>query len=96
LSSEESRLREGGLSMRAFVIHDSEGNIQAVVTAAPDAPPVGPSGEAAETVSEVELEDYPPEAGAEERHQSLMRLAQDFRVEFEHKARLVRRPDSGT
>jgi hypothetical protein len=81
--------------MKAFVIHDTEGNIRAVVTASPDAPPIGPPADTGELLSEVEIEDYPSEAGDQERHDSLMKLAQDFRVRFEREARLVSRPDSG-
>jgi hypothetical protein len=80
--------------MRAFVIHDTEGNIRAVVTAPPNAPPIGPPGEPGELLSEVELEDYPSDAGDPERHDSLMKVPQEFRVEFEREVRLVPKSDS--
>jgi hypothetical protein len=80
--------------MRAFVIHDIEGNIRAVVTASPDAPPIGPPAGTGDLVSEVELEDYPLEAGDEEMHGRLVKLAQEQRVEFQREARLVPRSDS--
>jgi hypothetical protein len=80
--------------MRAFAIHDSAGNIRALVTAPPDAPPPGPPAESSELLSEVELQDYPSDAGDQERHESLMRVAQDFRVQFEQRAKLVPKSDS--
>jgi hypothetical protein len=44
----------------------------------------------------VELPDYPSEASEQKRQESLMRVAQDFRVEFERKAKLVPKPESAS
>jgi hypothetical protein len=75
--------------MKVFVIHDTQGNVRAVVAASPGAPPDAGSGEPGELLSEVELDGYSSDASDEERLESLMRVAQDFRVEFERTARLV-------
>ena len=75
--------------MKVLLIHDAEGNVRGVVAASPDAPPDAGPGEPGELRSEVELDGYSPEASDEERLESLMRVAQDFRVEFERTAQLV-------
>ena len=76
------------------VIHDTQGNIRGVVAASPGAPPDAGPGEPGELLSEVELDGYSSEASDDERLESLMRVAQDFRVEFERTARLVPKPQS--
>lgn len=78
--------------MKVLVIHDTQGNVRAVVVAAPGAPPDAGAGAPGELLSEVELEGYSSEASDEERLENLMRVAQDFRVEFERTARLLPKP----
>jgi len=80
--------------VRAFVIHDTAGYIRAVVTAPPDAPPLAGPAQPGELLSEVELEDYRSETDDQERLESLLRVAQDFRVELEQNARLVPKPEA--
>jgi hypothetical protein len=80
--------------MKVFVIHDIHGIVQGVVAASPGAPPDAGAGEPGELLSEVELDGYSSEASDDERLESLMRVAQDFRVEFERTARLVPKPQS--
>jgi hypothetical protein len=80
--------------VKVFVIHDTHGNVRGVVAASPGAPPDAGPGEPGELVSEVELDGYSSEASDEERLESLMRVAQDFRVEFERSAKLVPKSQS--
>jgi hypothetical protein len=53
--------------VKVFAIHDTQGNVHAVVAASPGAPPDAGPGEPGELLSEVELEGYCSEASDEER-----------------------------
>lgn len=52
-------------AVKVFVIHDTHGNVRAVVTASPGAPPDAGSSEPGELLSEMELEGHSSEASDE-------------------------------
>ena len=81
--------------MKILVLHDREGNIDAVVTVPADAPAPRPATRPEQLVSEVEVElsSHPHD---EKHHEELLRLVEEHRVEGVGEARLVpKRPDDG-
>jgi len=74
--------------VRAFAVHDRNGNIASLVICPPDGPALFPSTGPGQLVSEVDLPDDAFHFGDEER---ALRVLRDFLVDFQMEARLVRR-----
>jgi len=76
--------------MRAFVVHDKNGNIARLAICPPDGPALFPPAGPGEMVAEVEL---PDDAIDFDNEQRTVESLKKFRVEAKTEARLVRRTD---
>jgi hypothetical protein len=76
--------------MKILVVHDREGTISTLVTAPAEAPMPGYAGsQPGQLVSEVELPELSFDPTSEESHEQIIRLLDEYRVDFSREARLV-------
>jgi hypothetical protein len=81
--------------MKMFVLHDEKGNIRAVVTAPADGPvPLYQGAQPGESLVEVDAPEISFDPTSEEGHEKMLRLIDDYRVDFTRHAKLTpkRRP----
>ena len=83
--------------MRFTAVHDRHGNIAALISSPPDAPPATLAPDAgAQFVTEVEVPEEIIALAEHESEQHVVEVLQDFRVEVETEGRIVRKSSSNT
>ncbi len=79
--------------MRYVAIHDERGTIQSLISGPEDGPAPVVGLEPGQRASEVDLSDSELDLDALESDESALKALASFRVDVEHRARLVRRDD---
>jgi hypothetical protein len=69
--------------MRLSVIHDSQGNIQAIIASPPDAPPAHGEVKGGQLVTEVDDPELTADAGDDAVHSRLAELTRNYTIEVE-------------
>jgi hypothetical protein len=81
--------------MRFTAIHDSQGNISALVVSAPDSPPPQLETNPGQRIKEVEAPEVALDLGGPRINEDLSDLMQTSRVEIQRdKGKLTRKPDA--